>query len=404
MAIVLLHLGKSKLLQKQLEPARAALTECLVYANKLNLQQIQLQVYRHLSDLMSESGKPEQALRYLHAYISLKDSVFNAESQAKILEFREKYETEKKEKEIVVLTAEKEIHALQIRKNRQQKAFLIGSAILLTLVIVLIYSRYRIKQRNNRLLEAKNAELKVLNATKDRFFAIIAHDLRNPVSAFRNISGSLLKNMGQLSQKELSAYIESLNTEAGRVRNLLANLLDWAKSQLGAVHPDLQIHQAKPLVQEVVDSLGGHATGEMPEIRIEIPENAEVFTDANMLKTILRNLISNALHYTPAGGQIAIRLQQTADGSCLCIRDTGSGIRREDLPKLFRIDADVKSINKDLHKGSGLGLILCQELAEKMGGKIKVESEPGEGSEFFLSLPEQASEATDRAENSRPSP
>ncbi len=404
MATVLLHLGQSKMLQKQYEPARAALTECLRYADKLKLQQIRLQVFRHLSVLLSETGQPEQALRYLNAYISLKDSVFNAESQAKILEFREKYETEKKEKEIAILTAEKEIHALQIHKNRQQKAFLIGGSILLLLVILLIYSRYRIKQRHNLLLEEKNTELRLLNATKDRFFAIIAHDLRNPVSAFRNISGSLMKNIGTLSAAELGEYVESLNREAGKVRNLLLNLLDWAKSQLGVLQPDYQLHTVIPLVQEVLDSLGSHPVEEMPEIRVEIPENTQVFTDANMLKTILRNFISNALHYTPANGMITIAFLHTAEGPCMVVRDTGSGIRKEDISKLFRIDAQVKSIHPGLHKGSGLGLILCHELTQKMGGKIKVESEPGKGSEFFLFLPEQAPEDARRADASLHSP
>jgi len=361
-ANVLLHLGSSKLRQRKYEQSKQAFAECLVLAAKLNLAPVKMKAYQDLSRLFSEINEPAKALDYLQKHILLKDSVFTAESQTQIIEFREKYETEKKEKEIAILTAESEIHALQLKKNRQQKGFLIGSAALLTLIILLIFSRYRIKQKNNLLLEQKNRELKILNDTKDRFFAIIAHDMRNPVSAFRNISGSLMRNFENMKPEELKYYINELNLTAGNVKDLLQNLLEWARSQLNNINIHKENHDLTAIAEDAVHAVEQQAKEKNIRISLLFDQEVSVFTDANILTTVLRNLLSNAVKFTPKDGTIDIGFHQDKTHDQLWISDSGSGISEADLARLFRIDVDVRTINPHPEKGSGLGLILCQEL------------------------------------------
>ncbi len=388
-ANVLLHLGKSKLRQRKYEQSMQAFTECLDLAGKLNLSQVKMRAYQDLSVLMRERNEPAKALAYLQKYIILKDSVFTAESQSQIMEFREKFETEKKEKEIAILTAESEINSLQLKKNRLQKGFLIGSAILLTLIILLIFSRYRIKQKHNLLLEEKNNELKLLNDTKDRFFAIIAHDMKNPVSAFRNISGSLMRNFENMKAEELKYYISELNQTAGNVKDLLQNLLEWARSQLNNISIHKENHDLTAIAEDAIHAIENGAKEKNIRISLLFEQGSTVYTDANILTTVMRNLLSNAVKFTPANGMIEIGFQQDTKQAQVWIRDTGSGMSEADVARLFRIDVDVRTISPHPEKGSGLGLILCHELITKTGGEIKVESSVGIGSKFIINLPVQ---------------
>jgi len=385
-AKVLLHLGKSHLRQGRFPQSLEAYTESLEIAEQLHIHQIKLDVLYELSELFSLTKKPEKALNFLHQYIALKDSVFNEESQKQIMEFRTKFQTERKEKEIVMLTAEKEINALQLKKNRQQKGFLIGSAILLSLVILLIFSRYRIKQKNNILLEEKNNELRILNATKDRFFAIIAHDMKNPVSAFRNISGSLMKHFEHMKAEDLRYYITELNRTAGNVNDLLQNLLEWARSQLNNISVDIQEHSLSDIVNDALRSIEQTATEKNIGISVLIASGSTVKTDRNILTTVLRNLLSNGVKFTPQDGLIEIGASTSGSIQEIWVSDSGPGIKESDISNLFRIDVDVRTINPGPEKGSGLGLILCHELIAKTGGKLTVESSVGIGSKFFISL------------------
>ncbi|MDP4173316.1 MAG: PAS domain S-box protein [Bacteroidota bacterium] len=253
-----------------------------------------------------------------------------------------------------------------------------------------------------RLLQHYAEELKLLNATKDKFLSIIAHDLRGPFSGFMGITEDLARNIGKLSNEEISEIADIMHSTSTRIFSLLTNLLEWSRLQTGKFQMKVSELTLYYEVEEVISLFSSSAASKSLEIKNNVNLSAVVYTDYNVLSTILRNLISNALKFTPSGGKITIdsrELDSSAPDSKrvasleterfieISVKDSGMGINEEDILKLFRIDTCFSTRGTSGEKGSGLGLILCKELIEKNRGKIKVKSTPGNGTEFTFTLP-----------------
>lgn len=240
--------------------------------------------------------------------------------------------------------------------------------------------------RQEELLKRNNAELKENNATKDKLFSIIAHDLKNPIGNILMISelmGDSMKNQENETSKELLAMIGS---QAKETMNLLATLFDWAKSQTGQINYKPELLNLQKIIEQVVEIHNPAAI--VKGINFDIVQSDEifVFADPNMLQTVLRNLITNAIKFTNQGGLISITTKVLSDGSEITVADNGVGMDQKTLESLFRIDT-ILTTGTANEKGTGLGLILCKEFIEKHGGRIRVESEPGKGSKFIFNLP-----------------
>jgi two-component system sensor histidine kinase/response regulator len=235
-------------------------------------------------------------------------------------------------------------------------------------------------------LSEKVDELKQANATKDKFFAIIAHDLINPFNALLAFSSILANKHTQMPEDERDSCIQGILQASNNNYNLLKNLLHWARSQIGKL-------EVKPTLFDLRDSVGKNIEfhTEVSELKgVNIFSSIDshwVFADKRMFDTVIRNLLSNAIKFTPEHGMVSISAKQKDDFVEISISDTGVGLKSEDVDKLFRIDVNQTTVGTSKEKGTGLGLILCKEFVEKNGGTIGVESEEGKGSRFYVCIP-----------------
>lgn len=241
--------------------------------------------------------------------------------------------------------------------------------------------------RKNQELEQMNEELKVLNATKDKLFSIIAHDLRNPLSSFKSAIEFLNKNYDSLTEEDKKEFLDDINKSAIAVYDLLENLLQWSFAQLNRIKYNPQPFELKLLVDSTIKHL--HLQAQNKEIQIHnlVPEKVYVYGDVFMISTIVRNLISNAIKFTNRGGSIWVNCTKNEKDCTVAIQDTGIGIPSEKLEKLFSKGNNSTTRGTENEIGTGLGLLLCKEFIEKHGGKIWVESEVNRGSTFYFTIP-----------------
>lgn len=240
----------------------------------------------------------------------------------------------------------------------------------------------------NKIIEEERQELEIANQTKVKFFSIIAHDLRGPISSIASIFESINENYKEQIDDNLQKPLKVLTTTSKHTFTLLENLLTWSRSQSGQI-------EYKPTtchLEEVIENNLWlvHAIIEEKKIKIinQAGNNISFVVDRAMLDTIIRNLLSNAVKYTPKDGTITIGSKISEQSVEISIADTGVGMKPDVVKKLFRIDVpNVSSPGTNKERGTGLGLILCQELIVKLNGKIEVTSEENKGSIFTITLP-----------------
>lgn len=253
--------------------------------------------------------------------------------------------------------------------------------------IELNLSRKLIKQQNQKL-QKQNNDLQELNATKDKFFSIVAHDLKNP---FNTIIGfaELLITKKDMKPEKLSRFHQYIYDSSQKAYSLLENLLDWSRSQTGRLQWKPDNINIAAIACEVIDLLAGTASNKAIELTLKVEDPLYVFADGNMITTVIRNLVSNALKFTKEGGFVKIISASKNNMIEITIEDSGIGISEENIKKLFRIDENVSTTGTAKEKGTGLGLILCKEFVEKNNGNISVESKIGQGSKFIFTLPKK---------------
>jgi signal transduction histidine kinase len=243
----------------------------------------------------------------------------------------------------------------------------------------------------NLEIEKQKQQLQELVATKDKFFTILAHDLINPFSLLLGYTSLLSERIESYSIEETKEMINLLNKTTQQTYDLLQNLLQWAKSQTGKIILQPEILKIKIIVESNIVLLKSNIDHKSIRIENIVQDGSFVFADENMLNTVIRNLLSNAIKFTPKNGKITFATVTDKNEQkgyiTVCISDTGVGMDKETLSTLFKVEKSTTTIGTDKEKGTGLGLILCYEFVEKMGGKMWVESETGKGSKFFFTLP-----------------
>ncbi len=406
-------------------------------------------VYQYLSLAYQGLNDYKNALDYTDLWVAIKDSIYGIEKAKAVAEIQTKYESEKKEKQIIRQKAALEKSKLEIENEKAKKLkqeternmFLVAFVLTIAVVIVLL-RLYRIKksanilleeqkkeieavneelnqtneelrvtietvenqkhkieeynnqlrQRNveiqaiNELLEKQKLDLEQANATKTKFFNIIAHDLRSPFNALLGLADILHESHATLDEEEREKMTGYLVCSAKGAYDLVENLLKWASTQTGKVSFIPKECNLNELLSETLFNVKSAAKNKNINLFTEIPENLKVFADKEMLKTIFRNLVSNAIKFTQKGGTITIKAIETEDEVQCSVEDTGVGMRKEVSEKIFGI-TQISTAGTNNEKGTGLGLILCKEFVEKHGGKIWVESEEGKGSKFIFTIP-----------------
>jgi two-component system, sensor histidine kinase and response regulator len=250
----------------------------------------------------------------------------------------------------------------------------------------LINLNKRVTQHSEEIM-AQNLQLQHLNATKDKFFSIIAHDLRNPFSNILGLLELMTNDYTEFDKNRILQYIKTIHDSASSTYKLLGNLLEWAMSQTGKAQYNPEHLALDKLISSIVVINKSAATAKNINLSHMVMDNIQILADRNMLNTILNNLVVNAIKYTNRNGAIEIKAIANEHDVKITVTDNGVGIKSEVLGKLFDITEKTSTQGTEKEKGTGLGLILCKEFIEKHGGEIGVDSELGKGSKFWVSLP-----------------
>lgn len=251
-----------------------------------------------------------------------------------------------------------------------------------------------IRLRNERLIASakikqQNEELSELNATKDKFFSIVAHDLKNPFSTIIGYTELLINNFTRYSEDKQKRFIKNIYQGTRQTYNLLENLLMWSRTQTNRLKHNPQIINILSVVNDCVEITQPSARKKRIVIETEMPGFVQAYADKDMVETIVRNLLSNAVKFTPEEGKIFVIVDEllTTNKVKITVTDTGVGIAEENLKKLFKLDKGFTTEGTNHERGTGLGLLLCKEFAQKNRGDIKAKSKIGKGSSFTLTLP-----------------
>jgi len=255
----------------------------------------------------------------------------------------------------------------------------------------------KIKKQNKELrilnasLEEKvikrTKELALANASKDKFFSIIAHDLKSPFTALLGLSEIMIENWEDMEDNDKIEFITNINSSSKNTFNLLQNLLEWSRSQTGRIQIEASNFSPYDVIHDNISVLYQHADNKDITIKNTVTSKINCFADKNMISTVFRNLISNSIKFTNPNGTIEVSVLPKNDCYQFCISDSGIGMSEKTVANLFKITEKVQRPGTAEETGTGLGLILCKEFIEKNGGNIFVESEPQKGSKFFFTIP-----------------
>jgi two-component system, sensor histidine kinase and response regulator len=238
-----------------------------------------------------------------------------------------------------------------------------------------------------KLVEERTSDLAKANATKDKFFSIIAHDLKNSFNGLLGYSNILLSDFDSFNDTDKIKMISAIKQVSENTYKLLQNLLDWARVQTGVISYTPDIILMASLLQDEYGVQKRLAEQKKIDIKLITDDNIRVMADQNMISTVVRNLISNAVKYTREGGKITITLFKENDMAVVSVKDTGIGMSPENVDKLFKVNENFKTFGTNNEEGTGLGLILCRDFIDMNNGKIEVHSEINVGTETLFRLP-----------------
>ena len=350
--------------------------------------------YHDLSLTYERMGRTTDALDAFKLYSEYKDSLLREERLNQVAELEKKYQTKQKEAEIERLNVSREIDQLQIKRDEELRTFGIIAILLLVAVIFIVSLAYLNKKRTNDLLNRKNLkieeqrkELEKLNASKNKFFSIIAHDLKNPFHTVMGYSYLLDKEFDHFSDVEKRKYASDIYKSSNSIFRLLQNLLDWSRSQTGRLKYSPQELDFGDIYENIQNLLKPMADKKNIGLHIEMDGESNVFADPMMLEAVLRNLLNNAIKFTHEKGVVKTTVKDEGTKVQVCVQDNGVGIHTDELENLFQIDSKHKRKGTNHEDGSGLGLIICEEFVKKNGGVIWADSKPGEGSRFYFTIP-----------------
>ncbi|MEN6453797.1 MAG: tetratricopeptide repeat-containing sensor histidine kinase [Prolixibacteraceae bacterium] len=347
-------------------------------------------------------------LDFFKKWAYLNDSLYQDQTSERILELEKQYETEKKNNQINLLEKEKQMAEDKLKIGQVQRKYLFIFVVLILMVLgffIYSFSYYKrmthlLQKQSRRIMNQQahitrqNEKLQKAVGAQNKLFAIMAHDLRSPLVSLSNISKLInlyLRNNRYEDAEELSRQLDRKNDY---LLELTDNLLSWTKSQSENFTPVLEKVELAQIVAECFKIYKPVSADKEITLSYENDHECLLLADKNMLLTVLRNLINNAVKFTPRKGRIEIFCQHASGMAKITIRDNGIGIPKNKLETIFEIDTNNMQYGTEGEKSSGLGLSVCKEFVEIMGGSISVESEENTGSDFTFTIPELQSAAS----------
>jgi signal transduction histidine kinase len=334
-------------------------------------------------DYLSQSYKAlkdyKRSLEYREQFASMQEFSQTERNERHLLERQSLYLIDKKELQITNLEKDRQQRELVIEAQRKEKRNLMYVISLGAVILALILFLYFLMRRTSR-------KLKELNATKDKLFSIIGHDLKGPLNSLTSFSSLLLNHADKLTKEEIKMLSADLDKSLKNLMALLENLLEWSRSQTGSIDFKAERFDINAVVVENLELLKSIADNKKIQLRNKAQGEIFVLAHRYSINTVVRNLLSNAIKFTKEGGLITINIA-LGKVVTLAVQDTGVGMTPATLQSLFELGSKTSTLGTAKEKGTGLGLILCKDFVEKNGGTIHVESTEGVGSKFYFTVP-----------------
>lgn len=379
---------------KNLPRAIANLELALSAANEANATFEKMRSFEYLYLCNKQLGDFNAALHYKEEHEGMVDLLQREKDERALAEKESIYELSKLENSIQQLEAVRKQREVEIATQKKVRNILFVILVLSVIILVLILFMYFQKRRSNVLLTVKNStienqnlQLQELNATKDKFFSIISHDVKGPLNSLSSFAGLLINHVDKLSTDDIQMLARDLDKSLKNLFALLENLLEWSRSQTGNIEFSPTPFDMTQVLSETSALLATQAA--VKNIHLTQKNSTPVLVNAhrNSITTVIRNLLSNAIKFTPEGGSVILEMKVEPKKVVISITDTGVGMSKNVLDKIFRIDTKHSTKGTADEKGTGLGLILCKDFVEKNGGTIGVTSEENKGSTFYFSVP-----------------
>ena len=348
------------------------------------VRNMEASIYDELEDFYLDQQDYKMAYRSRTLQDSVKNILMDDESRQRLEDMNLLYHLKQEEKEINQLRAD------QILQNRRNKALVMAIFLIMIVVVIIVTGYLQIRQQKkllsekNKLLRDSEQNLKEVIEEKNKVFSIVAHDLRSPVAAITGFSELLSMNYDDINEEKRKEYMSYILDGSFRAMSLLENLLFWARTQMDLIEVKKRKIDVSSLISEGTSPLFSSLKQKNIDLSIQIEEDFPLTVDNEMIKAVIRNLVSNAIKFSFAGSRITVIAHMLKEEKCISVVDTGTGMDENQIKNLFSARTVKTKDGTNQEKGSGLGLIISRDFTKKNGGYLSVESETGKGSTFRI--------------------
>lgn len=399
-ASILTNLASLKIKQNDTDEAISLLNEALNFAEKAESDVLLQKIYEQMANAWKQKGDYKRAFEFLTKHKSYIDSIYNVESNERLNRLRVSFESEQTERDNQVLRQQNITSQVALKRQQTIRNLLIIISIIIIVFSAFLFSLYQAKKRKNELLGERNKQIMLQkeelnqlykeqfkqNETKNKFFSIVAHDLKSPFQTILGFSELLSTEYEYLTEKQRKEAAVSILSVSNDTFRLIENLLEWGRTQTGAVRAVFKSFNVRDLVQETLPVFQAQLDKKNLKLTYDLPPLLHAWADQDMIMAVLRNLISNAIKFTPVGGSIHLSATQVDGMVRLSVKDSGMGMEDEVIERLFTFDPKVQRAGTNGERGTGLGLALCLEFMELNHGQITVKSELKKGSTFTMMI------------------
>lgn len=389
-------IGKSQILefQDRLKEEKRLLDEAKLYSEKFNYLRLLNQTNLRLIDYYLRTGEDDKGRQILKEFTTIDDSLVKQRRRNEATVIASVISATKLESDFAnaqdsILKQEQVI----VQQKKTLIAAILISTLFFVLLILLIHSN-RSRRRMNKTLAAhreaidsKNMELERVNQTKDKFFSVVAHDLRSPLNSLFGFSNLLVKHAEFMSKEEIQAMGAQLRESVSNTLKMTENLITWARSQMHEEQTNPEIINVGSTIDEAFKTTREGASKKGVILKSDTDSQANVYVDKNHLLLIIRNIINNAIKYTKAGDEISVKAAEANGQTEIVVEDTGIGMDDEVKEKLFSLEGTISQVGTSGERGTGLGLLLVKNFVERNNGSVSVSSEKNKGTKFVVILP-----------------
>jgi signal transduction histidine kinase len=374
-----LSLATFQMAKKEYKQAINNLQLALQLSHETGVSEQTLAAHENLSLCYKELGDFKNSLKHREEYSMMYDVLLQEKNRADLIEVQSHHNLLEKEEEIGKLASVMAERERTIEAQRKQRNMLILILALGATIGALVLYLYFVIRKTNRKLQE-------INETKDKLFSIIGHDLKGPLNSLTAFSSLLIHHAGTLTHEEIKMLSGDVDKSLKNLFSLLENLLEWGRSQTGNIDFTPTPFDLVDVIKENQELLTPLAQKKKIALVNMSADSLPVNAHKNSINTVVRNLISNAIKFTPEGGQITVSTEPVGRHIRVTISDNGMGMNKETLKRLFKVGTKQSTLGTAQEKGTGLGLILCKDFVEKNGGTIGVDSELGKGSRFYFTV------------------